>query len=186
MTHELKCWPEYFGAVVAGAKRFEIRENDRGFDVGHIVTLREWEPGTERYTGRSATYRIGYMTSWGQKPGTVVFSLEERSEAGAQPSEGMFPIMGLSIASRAQPIPWSMIAPHEAQAMANHGQSLEKLASRGGLDPIEAVAVLSGQRCPNKVADYPTAYAAADKRLRAIVAGRQPSPSPGPASQETP
>jgi hypothetical protein len=74
--HELKCWPEYFGAVLCGAKRFEVRENDRGFDVGHLVWLREWEPGTSAYTGRSATFRIGYLTSWGQKPGTVVFSLE--------------------------------------------------------------------------------------------------------------
>ena len=38
---------------------------------------------------------------------------------------------------------WSKIAPHEAQARANHGgQSLEKLASRGGLDWTELLAVL--------------------------------------------
>lgn len=75
-THELKCWPDYFGAVKSGVKRFEIRENDRGFDVGHTVRLREWEPDAASYTGRELTFRIGYMTSWGQKPGTVVFTLE--------------------------------------------------------------------------------------------------------------
>jgi hypothetical protein len=40
-------------------------------------------------------------------------------------------------------IPWAMIAPHERQARANHYQSLERLAERGGLSADEAVAVLS-------------------------------------------
>lgn len=40
-------------------------------------------------------------------------------------------------------IPWAMIAPHEAMAHKNHGgQTLAGLARRGGLDPLEAVAVL--------------------------------------------
>lgn len=40
-------------------------------------------------------------------------------------------------------IPWAMIAPHAERAAANHGgQSLERLAERGGLDAGEIVAVL--------------------------------------------
>lgn len=40
-------------------------------------------------------------------------------------------------------IPWELIAPHEAQALRNHGgQTLRRLAERGGLDAMEAVAVL--------------------------------------------
>ncbi len=39
-------------------------------------------------------------------------------------------------------LPWALIAPHEAQALANHYQSLEKLAHRGGLSFDEAAAVL--------------------------------------------
>jgi len=39
-------------------------------------------------------------------------------------------------------IPWSVIAPHEAQALKNHDQSPERLAERGGLSVCEAVAVL--------------------------------------------
>jgi hypothetical protein len=40
-------------------------------------------------------------------------------------------------------IPWEMIASHEKQAMENHcGQTLERLAQRGGLSACEAVAVL--------------------------------------------
>ena len=40
-------------------------------------------------------------------------------------------------------IPYNIIAPHEAQAMRNHGgQSLQRLAERGGLDWTEILAVL--------------------------------------------
>jgi hypothetical protein len=39
-------------------------------------------------------------------------------------------------------IPWALIAPHERQAQRNHSQSLETLASRGGLSACEALAVI--------------------------------------------
>jgi len=43
-------------------------------------------------------------------------------------------------------LPWDMIEPHEDQARRNHGgQSLERLAERGGLSAAEAVAVLAGR-----------------------------------------
>ena len=44
-------------------------------------------------------------------------------------------------------IPWAMIAPHEAQAIRNHGrQDLQELARRHGLSACEAVAVLEDRR----------------------------------------
>ena len=39
-------------------------------------------------------------------------------------------------------IPYNVIAPHEAQAMKNHGQTLQRLAERGGLCWSEMLAVL--------------------------------------------
>lgn len=39
-------------------------------------------------------------------------------------------------------IPWTLIAPHERQAQANHSQTLERLAERGGLSPRELWAVM--------------------------------------------
>lgn len=62
--------------------------------------------------------------------------------------EKSFPIPGYFSRARwmfikATAIPWGLIAPHERQAKENHyGQDLAKLASRGGLDSSEAVAVL--------------------------------------------
>lgn len=56
-------------------------------------------------------------------------------------AEHRFPIMdGDERAS----IPWAAIAPHEAQAMKNHNQSLERLAQRGGLCWSEAWGVMTG------------------------------------------
>lgn len=43
-------------------------------------------------------------------------------------------------------LPWSLLAPHERQAQANHGQTLERLAERGGLGLCEAVAILEDRR----------------------------------------
>lgn len=56
-----------------------------------------------------------------------------------------FPIMKFHEADVPQRewIPWSLIAPHDKQAQRNHGgQTLVRLAQRGGLDAMEAVAVL--------------------------------------------
>lgn len=46
-------------------------------------------------------------------------------------------------------IPWEAIAPYEGQAKANHDQTLERLAQRGGLDPIEAFFVMTGRNWHN-------------------------------------
>lgn len=40
--------------------------------------------------------------------------------------------------------------PHAARAMRNHGQTLERLAERGGLCPIEALAVYEERDCPTR------------------------------------
>jgi len=41
-------------------------------------------------------------------------------------------------------VPWSVLAPHEEWAHRNHGQSLETLASRGGLGIQEIAAIVTG------------------------------------------
>lgn len=56
--------------------------------------------------------------------------------------ERMFPIMEKPPFS----IPWSVLQPHEKQAIHNHGQTLKRLAERGGLCASEAIDVLTGQK----------------------------------------
>jgi hypothetical protein len=60
-THDLKIWPEFFVVVACGAKTAEIRRDDRGYKVGDILLLREWEPTTERYSGRSCRRRVSHV-----------------------------------------------------------------------------------------------------------------------------
>lgn len=43
-------------------------------------------------------------------------------------------------------IPWSRVMHHEAQALANHDQTLGRLSERGGLDPVELWLVVTGQK----------------------------------------
>jgi hypothetical protein len=51
-THDLKCWPGYFEALMDGSKTFEVRRDDRKFAVGDELLLREWNPDIEQYSGR--------------------------------------------------------------------------------------------------------------------------------------
>jgi hypothetical protein len=70
IEHELKSWPAFFQAIVDGRKNFEVRYDDRGFQAGDTVRLREFDPELrptglsipERcYTGREITAHIGYV-----------------------------------------------------------------------------------------------------------------------------
>ena len=42
-THELKIKPEYFLPVFNRRKNFELRKNDRGFQVGDEIVFKEFD-----------------------------------------------------------------------------------------------------------------------------------------------
>lgn len=77
MEHELKCWPEYFTPLWRRDKTFEIRLNDRNFQVGDTLVLREWNPTYERYTGQHITREVVYVTDFpaGLRDGYVCMGL---------------------------------------------------------------------------------------------------------------
>jgi hypothetical protein len=65
---------------------------------------------------------------------------QERIGPDRLPTSGsllLFPILGQFFS-----LPLEMLASHAAQIEANHHQSLERLAQRGGLDWCEALAIL--------------------------------------------
>lgn len=57
--HELKIYPKYFEAVLNGSRAFEIRKNDRGFQVDDNIFLREWD--NMKYSGRVIFAEITYV-----------------------------------------------------------------------------------------------------------------------------
>ena len=61
MEHELKTWPDYYRHLVDGTKNFEYRRDDRGFKVGDVLYLREWEPNYDKYTGREMRRKVTYI-----------------------------------------------------------------------------------------------------------------------------
>ncbi|MFX1236323.1 MAG: ASCH/PUA domain-containing protein [Promethearchaeota archaeon] len=64
--HKLKIWPEFFNAVLDGTKKFEIRKNDRNFQVGDKIILKEWNPSAEKFTGRSLAKWINFIVPGGK------------------------------------------------------------------------------------------------------------------------
>lgn len=66
-----------------------------------------------------------------------------------------FPVLIDGKTRRAHPlcpraVPWDMVRPHDRQARRNHDQSLKRLAARGGLHPVELLAVLDGRPFPER------------------------------------
>lgn len=67
---DLKIEPKYFEAQEKENKNFEIRKNDRGYRVGDLLVLHEYEDS--QYTGRLLVRKVTYITSYKQKEGYVV------------------------------------------------------------------------------------------------------------------
>jgi len=49
--HYLKTHPEFYQAVKKRKKKFEMRFNDRDYQVGEILILQEFDPISDSYTG---------------------------------------------------------------------------------------------------------------------------------------
>lgn len=59
MEHELKIISQYLYDVIEGRKTFEVRKNDRNFNVGDTLVLREYSNGT--YLSGYAKVRVIYI-----------------------------------------------------------------------------------------------------------------------------
>lgn len=82
-THNLKILPPFFNSVIEGQKTFEIRFNDRDFQVGDRVELNEFSKKDKQLTGRSVMAEVGFVfkgSEYGIKEGYCVFSLLNLSQ----------------------------------------------------------------------------------------------------------
>ncbi|MNS79687.1 hypothetical protein D3C72_1133480 [compost metagenome] len=83
-VHRLKTWPAYFEAVVDGRKPFELRRDDRDFQVGDVLHLYEFDPEANRHTGRKHRAAVGYLIrgpQFGIEAGWVALGLAPVLEA---------------------------------------------------------------------------------------------------------
>ena len=84
-VHTLKVWSRFFDPLCDKDKTFEIRRNDRGYAVGDVLHLCEYDPALESYSGY-ACYRV------------VTYVAEAAGLPGAPLREG-FVVLGLSAPS---------------------------------------------------------------------------------------
>lgn len=83
--HIVKCWPDYFGAIERGEKKFDVRRDDRGYQKGDTLVLKKFDPKIGGYmlgernvsesSASSCSKRIRYVLTGGQfgiEPGYVV------------------------------------------------------------------------------------------------------------------
>lgn len=78
MTHHLKTWTEYFEDILNGKKNFELRKNDRNYQVGDILVLEEYVAEKDEYTGRSVSMIVDYILeggSMGLEKGYVIMAI---------------------------------------------------------------------------------------------------------------
>lgn len=66
MVHELKTHSLYFQRIVDGVKNFEVRKNDRDFQVGDQVVLKNFDPETKEYLTGEVHGTITYILQGGQ------------------------------------------------------------------------------------------------------------------------
>lgn len=77
-VHELKILPEFYDEVRFGNKKFELRKNDRNFQKGDILRLKEWSGN--RYTGEELDVVVRYILhdyDWiGLQEGYCIMSID--------------------------------------------------------------------------------------------------------------
>jgi hypothetical protein len=78
MTHRLKIMPEYFNDVIDKKKLFEIRKDDRNYEVGDLILLQEFK--SNKYTGREWLVQITHLLrdapQFGLQEGYVILSIK--------------------------------------------------------------------------------------------------------------
>ena len=74
MIHELKILPQYYCRVADGTKTFEVRNNDRGFQPGDTVILKQYSKENYYFLDtKDLKFKVGYVLPIDAE--RVVFSL---------------------------------------------------------------------------------------------------------------
>ena len=63
--HLIKCWPEFFQAVLDGTKGFEVRLDDRRYAVGDVLRIQEYDDKGGVLTGRECQRKVTFLLRGG-------------------------------------------------------------------------------------------------------------------------
>ena len=61
MVHELKIEYNYIREILAGLKTFEVRRDDRNYQLGDFLYLREYNPETDTYGSIEIICFVSYI-----------------------------------------------------------------------------------------------------------------------------
>lgn len=78
-VHELKICPEFLSPIEDGRKTFEVRYNDRNYEIGDTLELREYDERSEQYGERVLTAKVLYVLEggrYGVKEGYCAMGIE--------------------------------------------------------------------------------------------------------------
>jgi hypothetical protein len=71
MVHELKVWTKYFDSLIDNSKTFEVRFDDRGYQVGDMLILKEFILSRGEYSGRMTSRKISYKLNAKEMPNVI-------------------------------------------------------------------------------------------------------------------
>ena len=75
--HELKILPEYFQSVWDCVKTFELRKDDRNYQPGDFLVLKEWDG--EKFTGSALCVKVTYVlrnvAQYGLQDGYIIMGI---------------------------------------------------------------------------------------------------------------
>ena len=121
--HELKILPQYFQRVWDGTKTFELRKDDRDYQRGDILVLREWDG--EKYTGSALCVKVTYILQdaekYGLQDGYVIMGIRHiESVSDLKPPTNYLRIVSMSPEELAEWInrysseaAWCKVPPYE-------------------------------------------------------------------------
>lgn len=87
--HNIKCLTQFFERIRSGQKTFEIRKNDRDYQVGDSLNIMEYNPEVPDFPHTAmATIKadIVYVSSFMQKEDYVVLGIEAHDDSSLYPT----------------------------------------------------------------------------------------------------
>ena len=77
-----KIWPQYYDAIAAGKKKFELRLNDFEINEGDTLILEEWDVKKKKFTGRRIEKKVTHVAKF--QIDKLFWPLKEIKEKGIQ------------------------------------------------------------------------------------------------------